>query len=317
MLISYETANRIATEWLSGKHNSISKVMEVVGLKTKDQRNMYRYRREAEKILNIELPALNKNKSTRTFIPTRTERIESEDDLSVMIFSDAHFTKEGESVAFKGFCAAIKKEKPDIIINLGDSMDCASIGRFPRIGWEQQPTVQEELEVNKERLDKIRKSSPNSKFYWTLGNHDIRFENYISNNASKLEGVFGTMLSDHFPDWFICNSLIINNIAIFKHSFKGGAHAAYNNTLHSGMNIFTGHTHRCVVRPFTDYRGVRYGVECGTIADILSSTFYYVDDNPVDWQPGFIGVNFFGDNLCVDTANVVGDKVIFRGKQYV
>ena len=62
-----------------------------------------------------------------------------------------------------------------IVLN-GDLLDGASISRHAPLGWEERPTVQDELNAVHQRLEEIEKASPSSKRYWVMGNHDSRFD---------------------------------------------------------------------------------------------------------------------------------------------
>src|SRR3546814_8890786 len=87
----------------------------------------------------------------------------------------------------------------------------------------------------------------------------MRFDNYVSGNASEAEGVI-ERLSDKFPKWSFQWSLMTNNDLMIKHRNAGGVHAGYNNTMKGGISIVTGHTHGLEVKPWGDYRGRRWGV---------------------------------------------------------
>ena len=76
-------------------------------------------------------------------------------DGTVIVFSDAHFWPNVRTTAFKGLLWAISQLKPYAVVNNGDAFDGASISRYPRIGWTQQPSVKDELNACQEALAEI------------------------------------------------------------------------------------------------------------------------------------------------------------------
>lgn len=206
----------------------------------------------------------------------------------IVIFSDAHYWPGYISTAHRALLKVIKAEKPSIVVCNGDAFDGAQISRFGRQMWGKAPTVVEELKAVKDRLTEIEKASNGAKLYWPFGNHDARFETTLSNKVSEFEGVDGFHLKDHFPLWTPCWSLFVNDNIVIKHRIKGGIHATRNNTLNAGRTTVTGHLHQLKVTPFSDYNGIRYGIDTGTLADLYGPQFAYNEDSPVDWRSGFV-----------------------------
>jgi len=237
---------------------------------------------------------------------------------TVIIGSDPHYWPNDIPTAHVAMVEVIRELKPKIVIMDGDVTDGASISRHPPIGWESMPTLQEELETCQTRLREIERAAPKAELYWPAGNHDLRFETRLSTRVPEAKGVQGTSLHHHFSKrWKHCWAVKINDDLIVKHRFKGGVHAAYNNALHSGLNICTGHLHKGVVRAFTDYTGTRWGVDMPTIAEPYGPQFQdYTELNPVDWRSGFTILTLKdGKLLQPEMAFTVGEGVYeFRGE---
>ena len=153
----------------------------------------------------------------------------------LMVASDAHYLPNVESTAHRAFCAVAKKIKPFAFVMNGDLLDGGAISRFPRSSWEKAPSIKEEIEAVQNRLEEIQNASPRSKRWWTMGNHDMRFETKLANQVPEFEGVLGFALKDHFPQWNFTISLMVNNNLMIKHRFNNGVHATYNNTLRSAI----------------------------------------------------------------------------------
>lgn len=237
----------------------------------------------------------------------------------IIVFSDSHYWPGYVSTAHRALVKLCKDLKPRAVICNGDAFDGGSISRWPRIGWDRKPTVIEELKTVKERLGEVEEAAGTSHLYWPLGNHDARFETFLAAAAPQYEGVGGFHLKDHFPLWKACWSLWVNDDAVIKHRWKGGIHATRNNTLNSGKTIVTGHLHSLKVTPFTDYRGTRWGVDTGTLADPYGPQFTdYTEDNPVDWRSGFVVLTFHdGELLRPQEVQVVREGLIeYRGDRF-
>jgi hypothetical protein len=240
---------------------------------------------------------------------------------TAIVFSDAHFWPGIYSTAFKGLLWAIKELKPNAVIANGDIFDGAGISRHPRIGWAKSPTVIEELKACTICMGEIEEAAKtarhNVKLMWPLGNHDARFETFLAANAPQYEHLKGFSLRDHFPEWEACWAVWLNDATVVKHRFKGGIHATHNNAIWSGKNIITGHLHSLKVTPFSDYNGVRYGIDTGTLADPYGPQFEdYTEQGPLNWRSGFAVLTFVdGKLLLPELVTTHGpDSIEFRGR---
>jgi len=240
---------------------------------------------------------------------------------TVIVFSDAHFWPGVYTTAFKGLLWAIKELKPKAVIANGDIFDGAGISRHPRIGWAKAPSVMDELKACTISMGYIEEAAKearhNVKLIWPLGNHDARFETFLAANAPQYEHVKGFTLRDHFPKWEPCWAVWMNDNTVVKHRFKGGIHATHNNTMWSGKNIVTGHLHSLKVTPFSDYNGVRYGIDTGTLAEPYGPQFEdYTEHGPLNWRSGFAVLTFVDGNLILpELITTHGpDSIEFRGR---
>jgi UDP-2,3-diacylglucosamine pyrophosphatase LpxH len=236
----------------------------------------------------------------------------------VIIGSDFHIWPGLESTAMRAFKQFCKDLSPKAVILNGDVLDFPQISRHPPIGWESTPSPVQEIEAAQDHLDEIVKAMPRgSQKIWTLGNHDARFETRLATVAREYKGLKGIHLSDFFPLWQKGWSVWINQDVVVKHRWKGGIHAAHNNTLGAGKTIVTGHLHSQKVTPFTDYNGTRYGVDSGCVADEDHKAFVdYTEDNPKSWRSGFCVLTFADGRLMYpELVSVWDDKSVqFRGK---
>lgn len=237
---------------------------------------------------------------------------------TVLIGSDCHYWPDMVTTAHRAFVRFCADLKPSAVIMNGDVCDFANVSRFPPIGWENRPTIQQELEACQDRLEEIEKASPKgASFIWTLGNHDGRFETRLASVAPEFAKVHGVHLKDHFPRWSPAWACWINGEVVVKHRWKGGIHAPHNNTINSGKTMVTGHLHSLKVTPWSDYNGTRFGVDCGTISEPYGPQFSdYTETSPVNWRSGFVVLTFHnGELLWPEICHVRKEgKVEFRGK---
>jgi predicted phosphodiesterase len=240
---------------------------------------------------------------------------------SVIVFSDAHFYPDTETTAYLALLECIKEFKPEAIVANGDIFDGTSISRYPRIMFSEMPSVVDELNAVTHYMNEIETASTfKSNLIHTLGNHDARFESFLSANVPQYQNIAGFSLRDHLPLWQPCWSFWINDETVIKHRHKGGAYAGYNNIKAAmGANVITGHTHVLAVQPITGYQKTFYGVQTGTLANPHGNQFVdYTEDNPLDWRSGFVMLTFKQGRLLMPEIIQVFDenegKVEFRGK---
>jgi hypothetical protein len=232
----------------------------------------------------------------------------------IMVASDAHYWPNEISVAHKAFVKLLKALKPDMVIMNGDLFDGATISRHGRIGWEKRPTVKDELAAVGERLAEIDEAKGGAEKWWLMGNHDLRFETFLSTYAGPFEEVSGFTLSDRFPDWNFSMSMFVNDNLMIKHRYRNGVHATWNNALHSGTSMCTGHLHRLQATILSDYRGTRWGVDTGTLSDPNGLHMNYAEDNPKNHCSGF-AVLTVKDSMLLqpEFCVVLNDEAYFRG----
>ena len=284
------------------------------------ERGVLARRNRMETRLGISIDGPNTDKFVRNFRTIRAQQRlhENVDDGVILVASDAHYWPGPASTAHRGLVALCKALKPKIVVMNGDLLDGARISRHARIGWDERPTLVEEIETCKERLAEIRKAAPKkTKFIWPLGNHDARFETMLANKVPEYAQVNGFKLQDHFPWWEPCWSIWINDDVVIKHRYKGGIHATHNNTMWAGMTIVTSHLHSGKVTPFSDYRGTRWGVDTGTLMDPYpDQTADYSEDAPANHRSGFAALTINGGRLLQPELALVFEdgKMDFRGE---
>jgi hypothetical protein len=237
-----------------------------------------------------------------------------------VVFSDAHYWPGEPSVAHKALLSVIKDTKPRVIFANGDIFDGVSVSRHDPFGWSSRPNVKQELEACIERMGEVEQVAPNGcQLLWNVGNHDLRFERTLAAKVPEFVGMEMMRLADHFPAWEFQWSTMVNgkepHPVMVKHRYASGIHAGYNNSLKGGLSIVTGHTHQLESKPWGDYRGRRWGVQTGTLADHHGPQFEYTENAPSPACSGFAVLTFReGRMLPPELCEVLDDTAYFRGK---
>ncbi len=237
-------------------------------------------------------------------------------DCVAVAFSDAHWTTltQPRSLAHEALLAALPEIKPDMLLSVGDLMDMGEPSRHAPLMWETRPRVKEELDAAKRHLSDIAALAPKAARYWVRGNHDDRFDKWLSLNASAFADVAGFALADHFSDWRMCWRLDLNGATVM-HRYHGGVHAGWNNAIKAGVTTITGDTHALECRPFVDLRGRRYGVQVGMLGDPAWPCFRYRMATPGLWTPGFAVLTWRNGHLLPpELCEVSAGTAWFRGK---
>src|SRR6185312_3364177 len=211
---------------------------------------------------------------------------------TALIGSDFHIWPGETSTCLRAFKKFIKDIQPSAIILNGDVLDFPRISRHPQ-NWESAPDPKEEIECAQDHLSDMEQAAKRgTKKIWPIGNHDARLEALYANSTPQMKGMRGVHLADFFPLWEKAMSCFINEkidggATMVKHRFKSGQAAPRANTLNAGVHMVTGHLHSQKVIPVSDYRGDRYGVDTGCVADKEHKAFSYCEDSPLDWRSGF------------------------------
>lgn len=302
-----------------------------------DVRSVYDRRRSLEQKYCISLessrrnPAATSHKSVvgnklNELAKIRQDKYESEmvdavTDGIILVASDCHYWPSIVTKAHQAFCKLAKELKPKMVVLNGDILDGARISRHARIMWEKQPQMKDEIAAVQDRCAEIERAASGAKLVRTIGNHDARFENYLSSRVGELEELTGMTLLDYLPRWRAGWCIHLNNqtdgwTTIRHRPVSGGIHSAYNSTLKAGVSYVHGHLHKLSVTPWADYRGRRYGVDTGTMAEPYGPQFNYTEAGPVNWASGFAVLTFYkGKLLQPELCVVEHGEAWFRGQK--
>lgn len=244
----------------------------------------------------------------------------------VFVAGDAHY-RPGQklSAGHLALCTLLRLYQANVVVMNGDAFDFPTISKYGPLGWKNEPTVKKEIETVQARLEEIQESAAicsgegQTRFIWTLGNHDARFDKLLATKAPQIKGLPGTKLDDYFPDWEFCQRVEIGDVVI-KHELKGGANPLKSNMQAAGKSIVTGHHHCQNVLAYSDYAGTRYAVDHGCLASTEGPQWEYGEGDPKNWRSGFAVLQFYGSKLMPpQLATVLDEKkksFWYNGLQY-
>ena len=293
-------------------HKSAAKIARITGI---SERNVHHRRRDIEaKYDTVLVASSNKNTVAQAYGHINLGM----ENGTVIVFSDAHFQLGRRTTAFKALLWLIGELKPKVVINNGDAFDGAQASRHPANGWDVTPTIIQELNACKMFLGEIQEAAGDAKLIWTLGNHDARFSTRLATVAPEFQGVEGFRLEDHFPDWQHVVSCMVNDSLMVKHRWRSGVHATHNNAVNSGVSFVTGHLHSAKITPWTDLVSTKWGVDCGTLAEVWGDQFSYGENNPKNHRSAFAVLNIVDGHLLMPelclTSDLGNDLVEWRGE---
>lgn len=202
---------------------------------------------------------------------------------------DTHFPftdLNGLSLVF----TLIEREKPDVVIQIGDLYDQFSFSKFARSHdlMTPQEEVQEAREGAVNMWSKIRKlSSRKTRLIQLLGNHDDRMMKRVCEKfpeiAALTTGLYDSLYK--FPSVETVmdsrSELVIDDV-IYTHGFLGsGKHVGYFQ-----KSVVHGHTHRGAVYTLEQAGRTLFELDCGFLADRNATPLKYTPTTTTRWSLG-------------------------------
>ena len=148
----------------------------------------------------------------------------------ILIGSDGHYVPNQPAPTGHRAFVRFAKTIPNLQATVynGDAFDFSAISRFGRRMWDHQHLIARELETVGQRLHEIELATKRGvPMFYTIANHDLRFETKLSNSVPAFEGVRGFRLRDHIGGrWQMGWSVGVNGgELVIKHRFKNGVQA--------------------------------------------------------------------------------------------
>ncbi len=211
--------------------------------------------------------------------------------LRTLVLGDIHFPWPSQR-ALRRVYEAIRKLRPDVIVQIGDLYDFYSFSKFPTDPGVVKPDqeIARAYRQAKAMWTKIRDIAPQAKLYQVLGNHDERPNKRVSESLPEMrcltkpsiealftfEGV--TTVHDSAEELFIGD-------VVFQHGHRSslGDHAKHNQA-----STVVGHSHRGGVVFLRNRKGIYWELNAGWLGNEKAPVFKYGSQNKLrNWTVGY------------------------------
>lgn len=199
----------------------------------------------------------------------------------VFVIGDTHFPFHCKK-AYAKMLKVIRKEKPDVVIQIGDLLDWYCASKYPKSLNVGTPLEEIKLGVKlaTKMWEDIKKIVPRAECHQLLGNHDARMPKRIMEKLPELESFFNLKRYYQFKNVNVKTSdkeyIVIDGVA-YVHGWmsKSLDHAKYFN-----MPVVHGHRHR----PTVEYdRKNLWSMDVGYMADSKSEVMGYTQSKFTKW----------------------------------
>tara|TARA_R110000868_G_scaffold9394_6_gene46941 strand:- start:2716 stop:3396 length:681 start_codon:yes stop_codon:yes gene_type:complete len=215
--------------------------------------------------------------------------------LSVAILGDLHAPFHCRKSVYK-VISIIRKEKPKIVIQIGDLLDLYAFSKFPKslnvMGPAQE--VKQGRKVTEDLWKEIRQAAGRQvECFQLLGNHDERLAKRIQESLPEVEGMAGTGLWS-FPGVQTMEAerdeLIIDGV-VYMHGYrKFGDHVKYNL-----MSTVCGHSHQGGVVYLPIKGKTLFELNAGYLGDPKATAMTYTKQSKISrWTKGVGWIDDYG-----------------------
>jgi predicted phosphodiesterase len=183
---------------------------------------------------------------------------------------------------------AMKVFKPDVVVIIGDFIDCFSVSR-----WAKDPkrahTLKQEADAGKAYLDRI---TAKKKIY-IAGNHEDRLSRYIKENASALIDFVDipSLLDLKARGWSYVpykSSTTIGKVHLTHDVGSAGRYNVYKALDTFQSSVVTGHTHRLGYVVEGDALGSQQvSAQFGWLGDVRQIDYLHSINAKRNWALGF------------------------------
>ena len=250
-----------------------------------------------------------------------------------VIYGDTHvpFQDDGALKVVKHIIADVR---PDVVIHVGDLIDCWQISTFDKDPT-RRDTLQDNIDQSAAHLKEIQMLTPNAQRYFFEGNHEFRLTKTIQRMKDAQREVARLRVFRKYATWEeLLNEAGVPNSAwefvpsrrqakrrifpnlVIKHGSlvrKWSGATARGEWERYGMSGVSGHTHRLGVFYHRDFNGAHGWAETGCTCDLDPE---YVEDP--DWQHGCLVVTFAKDYkyFSMEAVYVQEGHAMWRDHRY-
>lgn len=238
----------------------------------------------------------------------------------IALIPDIHAPHQDKR-AWRLVVKALTAWAPDVVIQLGDLIDLASVSTYAKHPTKTMSLAQE-VEAARQVVDDIA-SIGAKRTVVTLGNHCIRAEKYLIQHAPDFLPFFeiGAVLGMRRPGWTVVpykETYEIGQMRVTHDVGRAGVQAARQSVVDTGDNIVVGHTHRLQVVYQGTQAGKRHvGATLGWLGDPEHIDYRHRDLVRRDWQLGFGVAHMLPDGtFWLQAIPIIDYKCVIDGVVY-
>lgn len=210
----------------------------------------------------------------------------------VFFWPDVHFPHEDKPAVScaENLCRHVA---PDLIVILGDLLDCYAVSRYDkdprRIG-----SLQDEIDQGTAFLRRLRNDHPAAEIVYKEGNHEERMQKFLWSKAPALASLRALELSDLLEldeldiryikaaERYSLGALTVTHGHVVR---TGSGNSARGEMVKRATSGISGHTHRLGHVMHTNGNGTAGWVEAGCLCSFSAD---YIGDYSPDWQHGVV-----------------------------
>jgi len=238
-----------------------------------------------------------------------------------MAFADPHYPHENP-VAIEVFKKAVEKVKPDIVVSLGDFLDCGQFSAHAPTWGVKETDYEDDLRKANELVDFIQRNTK-ERTILVEGNHEHRIDRWAAANsegrgtynmlAPRIQLMRNRKKCTYIPYGSVDGKYPhykLNNRIVAVHGWSYAKHATKQHlTMSQGKSVIHGHTHRAdsSILPNVWGAGTIQARSAGCLCRPIPT---YGTGNPVEWVNGFM-IGYLGRRSdTMFTIDIKGDFCI-------
>lgn len=245
----------------------------------------------------------------------------------ILVLPDIHCPNHEER-AIKPILSFIKFYNPDYLIQLGDFCDWDSVSSYGVNSRDEVQLIQHEINSSNALLSRIDNAlRPKTKKIMLAGNHEARYEKFVSNDSYTLQSrrlkQFSTWHEEYnlkMRNWAYLN--YGNNFQIgklvFTHGWYCGNSAAKRMAeCFPGRNVIFGHTHQHLIYGCMNEDG--NPIESESIGTLSRFDLSYLNGKPpVNWIHSFMYIDMenSGNRFTKHFVRIIDGTFIEHGVKF-
>ncbi len=254
----------------------------------------------------------------------------SGDVITAVLYGDTHgqfLDPQAEAV----FLAILADVRPDVLVHVGDGVDCYSISAFDKDPGRRE-SLQDEIDEARAHLARARAAAPDAAFYFLEGNHEDRLRRAIWGSERAMRQVVTLrefrraitwptllQLGDLGIHFVPTNEQPLADVLpkfIIKHGNvvrKWSGWSGKGEWERYGKSGASGHVHRLGMFFHRDWNGNHVWVETGCLCSLEPD---YVRDP--DWQQGLVVATFEHETgaFQVQPVYIHQGSAVWQGRVY-